>query len=333
MAGVFISGTGYHHPERRVTNDDLARQMDTSDAWIREHTGIVERRYADEGVDTSDLGALATRNALENAGWHPAELELFVCASSTPDCLEPATASFIAEKLRLRAVAFDVNAACSGFVYGLAVARGLMETQGYERAAVCAADKYTKVIDPTDRRNSIFFGDSAATVMLQREVPAVGAEVVDLVMENLNEGAGLAKTPIRGYFSMAGGEVKRIATKGLVDSATDILRRNRLDPEDLSAFMAHQVNLRLLESLADTLGVQSGRHWHNVESHGNQGAAGVLTTFCAGVERHVDDLKDGDLLLLTVYGGGFTGGSTLLRWIDRRKQSAKPRHTADRPAQ
>lgn len=333
MADVFISGTGYHHPERRVTNDDLARQMDTTDAWIREHTGIVERRYAEEGVDTSDLGVLATRNALDDAGWHPTELELLICATSTPDCLEPATASFIAEKLRLRAVAFDLNAACSGFVYGLAAARGLMEVQGYDRAAVCAADKYTRVIDPTDRRNSIFFGDSAATVMLQKERPTVGAEIVDLVMENLNEGADLAKTPIRGYFAMDGGAVKRIATKGLLDSATDILRRNQLSPGDLRAFMAHQVNLRLLETLAETLGVQDGRHWHNVETRGNQGAAGVITTFCAGLEHQAEHLEDGDLLLLTVYGGGFTGGSALLRWIDRREQVGARGRSRDRAAQ
>lgn len=333
MRDLFIAGMGYHHPERRVTNHDLARHMDTSDEWIREHVGIVERRYADPVVDTSDLGVMATRMALESAGWDGAELELLICATSTPDCLEPATASYICNKLELPSVAFDVNAACSGFVYGMAVSEGLMDSQGYRRTALCVADKYSRVIDPTDRRNSIFFGDSAGTVLLQREPPEYGAEVADLVMKNFNEGADLARTPVGGYFSMIGREVGRIAFKGFVDSATDILTRNGLEPGDLRAFMGHQVNLRLLENLAETLGVQDGRHWHNVEMFGNQGAAGVVTTLCAGLEHHADQLQDGDLLLLSVYGAGFTGGSALLRWIDRREQPAERSLTADRSAQ
>lgn len=321
MPGIFISGTGYHHPERRVTNQDLAERMNTTDEWIREHTGIVERRYAEDGVDTSDLGTIATRNALAAAGWDPNDVELLVCATSTPDCLIPATASYICNNLRLPSLAFDVNAACSGFVYGLAVAEGLMEARGLERAALCTADKYTRVIDPNDRKNSIFFGDSAATVLLQREPPTVGIELVDLVMENLNEGPDLVKTPVGGYFSMDGPAVKRIASKGFVDSASDILGRNRLKPGDLRAFMAHQANLRLLDALAEGLGVNDGRHWHNVEMCGNQGAAGVATTFCAGLERHAEGLTDGDLFLLTVYGSGFTGGSALLRWVDGRARA------------
>lgn len=320
MTQVFISGMGYHHPERRITNDDLARHMATSDEWIREHTGILERRYAEVGVDTSDLGVIATRRALEDAGWEPSDLDLLICVTSTPDCLIPATASYICNKLRLQSVAFDVNAACSGFVYGLAVAQGMMAAQGYERVAVCAADRYTGVIDPADRKNSIFWGDSAATVLLQPERPPVGAELVDVVVENLNEGPDLVKTPVGGYFAMDGPAVKTIAFKGMVDSATDILTRNELSASDLRAFMAHQANLRLLETLAGTLGVDENRHWHNVEMCGNQGAAGVATTFCAGVEGHREELAAGDLLLLTVYGSGFTGGSTLLRWIDGRTE-------------
>jgi len=316
---MFIAGMGYHHPQRRVTNEDLVRRMDTSDEWIRERTGIRERRYADDGVDTSDLGVLATTKALDDVGWDPAEIELLICATSTPDCLVPSTASYICNKLQLPSVALDVNAACSGFVYGLAVARGLMETSGFGRVALCTAEKYSRVVDPTDRRNAIFWGDSAATVMLQRDPPPVGAELVDVVLKNVNEGADLAKVPIRGYVAVEGNAVKPIADKGFMDSATDILERNRLSTADLRAFMGHQVNLRVLESLADTLGV-NGRHWHNVETLGNQGAAGVVTTFCAGVERHAGELEDGDLFLLTVFGAGFTSGSALLRWVDRRER-------------
>jgi 3-oxoacyl-[acyl-carrier-protein] synthase-3 len=320
--GTFIAGMGYHHPQRRVTNEDLVRRMDTSDEWILERTGIRERRYADEGVDTSDLGVFATTKALDDVGWDPTELELLICATSTPDCLVPSTASYICNKMQLPSVALDVNAACSGFVYGLAVAQGLMETSGFGRVALCTAEKYSRVVDPTDRRNAIFWGDSAATVMLQRDPPPVGAELIDVVLKNVNEGADLAKVPIRGYVAVEGNAVKPIADKGFTDSATDILERNRLSTEDLRAFMGHQVNLRVLESLADTLGV-NGRHWHNVETLGNQGAAGVVTTFCAGIERHAGELKDGDLFLLTVFGAGFTSGSALLRWVDRRERPSE----------
>ncbi|MGH2952242.1 MAG: 3-oxoacyl-ACP synthase III family protein [Solirubrobacterales bacterium] len=321
MVGAYIAGTGYHHPDRRVGNDEIASKIDSSDRWIRDHTGIVERRYAPDDVNTSDLGVLATRNALERAEWAPDEVDLFVCATSTPDCLIPPTASYICEKLNLRAVAFDLNAACSGFLYGLSVTQGMMESQGYERAALCAADKYSRVID-TSERNSVLWGDSAGTVLLQRERPEVGAEIVDLVLENFNHGADLVKIPLGGHFWMDGPAVKKIASKGFLESARHILERNDLEPNDLRAFMAHQANLRMLEALAEELGLDPERHWHNVESCGNQGAAGVATTWCAGTERFADKLNDGDLFVMTVYGSGFTGGSALLRWTDSHKAQA-----------
>lgn len=330
MSGVFITGTGYHHPERRVTNQDLMRRMDTTDEWIRKRTGILERRYADDGIDTSDLGVIATERAVEDAGWGATDIQLLICATSTPDCLVPSTASYICNKMKLPSVALDVNAACSGFVYGLAVAQGLMAAQGFDRVALCTAEKYSRVVDPTDRKNAIFWGDSAATVMLQPEPPPVGAELVDVVLKNVNEGADLAKVPIRGYVAVEGNAVKPIADRGFIDSARDILQRHQLTSDDLRAFMGHQVNLRVLESLADTLGV-NGRHWHNVETLGNQGAAGVITTFCAGIERHAGELRDGDLFLLTVFGAGFTSGSALLRWVDRRPHSGA-RDSAAAPA-
>src|SRR5438093_5615190 len=146
---VFVWGMGYHHPERRVTNDDLAKFVDTTGDWIREHTGILERRYAEDGVDTSDLGVIATRKALEQAAWEPQELDLLICATSTPDCLLPPTASYICNKLQLPSIAFDVNAACSSFVYGLAVAEGMIKARGLQRVALCTADKYSRVIDRT----------------------------------------------------------------------------------------------------------------------------------------------------------------------------------------
>ena len=313
---VYVAEGAYHHPEGRITNADLERLVDTSDDWIQAHTGIVERRRADEGIDTSDLAVIATRAAMERAGWRGDDIDLLVCATSTPDSLTPATASYIAGELGLRALAFDVNASCSGFVYGLAVVDGLMRTQGHRRVALCTAEKYTKVTDYGDRHTCIFFGDSAATLMLQDERPPRGLELVDLVMANINEGAHLVGTPVGGHLAMDGPGLKKVALPALVNSATDMLERNELTVSDLKAFMGHQVNYRLLEEVTGALGVTDGQHWHNVRYRGNQGAAGVVTTLLAGLEEHEADLREGDLLLMTVVGAGFTGGSALLRWID-----------------
>jgi 3-oxoacyl-[acyl-carrier-protein] synthase-3 len=314
---TYINGFAYHHPERRVTNFDLMQTMDTSDEWIQDHTGIRERRYAPRDMNTSDLGAIATGSALEDAGLEAGELDALICVTSTPDALIPSTASYIANKLGLRsATAFDVNAACAGFVYGLVVAQGLLHSQGHERVALCAAEKYTRVIDPTDRANSIFWGDGAGTVVLQPRRPVVGLELLDVTLANYNEDPDLVRIPIGGSFEMNGRAVKEIAFDGLVASATAMLTRHDLGVEQLRAFVCHQANLRMIEALAGRLGIEPHQHWHNVQMFGNQGAAGVVTAFCAGLHDRRHELRDGDLFLLTVYGAGFTGGSALLRWVD-----------------
>jgi 3-oxoacyl-[acyl-carrier-protein] synthase-3 len=313
VAKTFIAGSGYHHPEPRLTNADLERLVDTSDEWIMRHTGIRERRRAPDGVDTSDLAVAATKRALDRSGIAGGDLDALICATSTPDCLAPATASYVCNKMGVRALAFDLNASCSGFVYGLAVAQGLMEAHGLDCVALCAAEKYTRVIDYDDRRFAIFFGDGAGTVILKRERPAAGAEIVDVRLSSRNEGAELAVTPVKGFFSMDGPAIKPIATDLLVSSAREMLDRHGLRISDLSAFMAHQMNYRLLEDLVAELGVSEDQHWHNVELAGNHGGAGIVTTLCAGLERNT--LRDGDLLLLTVVGSGFTAGSALLRCV------------------
>ena len=316
MSRTFIAGHGHHHPDGRVTNDDLVRSLDTTADWIESHTGILERRRAVDGVDTSDLAVEALRAALDRAGWDRGDVELLICATSTPDTLAPATASWVAGKLGMTAVPFDMNASCSGFIYGLAVADALLDARGLNRVALVAAEKYSRVVDHEDRRFAIFFGDSAGALLIQPERPAVGLELVDLTMAARNEGTGLALTPIKGYFSMDGAAIKPIATDKLVSSATEMLDRNGLTMSDLRAFMAHQMNYKLLEDLATALDIADEQHWHNVQTAGNQGGAGVLTTLCAGLDRN--DLADGDLMMLTVVGSGFTAGSALLRYVDTR---------------
>lgn len=316
MSATYIAGRGYHHPDERLTNADIVARLDTTPEWIESHTGILERRRAVDGVDTSDLAVEAIRRALDGSDWAAGDVELLVCATSTPDTLAPATASWICGKLGLGAVPFDMNASCAGFIYGLAVADALMKARDLTRVVLTASEKYSRVVDHEDRRFEIFFGDSAGALLLQPEAPPVGLELVDLTMAARNEGTGLALTPIDGFFSMDGAAIKPIATELLVNSATEMLERNALSISDLRAFMAHQMNYRLLEELVEALQVSDEQHWHNVQTCGNQGGAGVLTTLCAGLDRH--DLRDGDLLLLTVVGSGFTAGSALLRYVDTR---------------
>jgi 3-oxoacyl-[acyl-carrier-protein] synthase-3 len=319
VAPTYIVGTGYFLPEDRLTNADLVASLDTTDEWIRSHTGIVERRRAPPGATASDLGAAATASALRQAGWNTSDLDLLICATSTPDALIPPTACSIGKKLEIDPVAFDVNAACSGFVYGLAVAAGMMSDPRLRRAAVCAAETYTRVVDYSDRSTAVFFGDGAGTVLLSRDPPTVGAEIVDFALANQNQGADLVTTPVGGTFRQDGRQVYAHAVRSLVDSARSLLQRNGLRSSDLTAFAGHQANLRILEKVADTLGLRPEQHWHNVALCGNQGAAGVATALCSGIESHSARLGHGDWLLLTVFGSGFTSGSALLRWIDRRR--------------
>lgn len=313
---TYIHATGFHVPEDVISNKDLIQRVETTEDWIVSHTGMVERRRAPEDWNTSDLGAAATTHALQRSAWRPDDLDLLICATSTPDSLIPATASYIGKKLGIDPVSFDVNAACSGFVYGLATARGLMATMGYSRVALTTAEKYTRVTDYDDRATCIFFGDSAATVLLSNEKPTNGGfEVVDVSMENVNEGAEYVTTPVGGFFWQDGRRVKEYALKSFEKMSKEMLGKHGIAPGDLRAFCGHQANLRVLEIVGEAVGIRPEQHWHNVATCGNQGAAGVITAFTSKLEEHRDSLKDGDLFLLTVFGSGFTTGSALLRWI------------------
>jgi len=317
MSKIFITGAGYHHPPERVTNAQLAKLVATSDAWILERTGVAERRRAAPDVLTSDMGVLATRRALEDAKLTPRDLDLLVCATSSPDTMLPPAACHIGHKLGIDAVAFDVNAACAGFVYAVAVARSLMDSMAHRCVAVCAADRYTSFVDYGDRRTCILFGDAAATIVLSRDAPQRGAEVVDVHLENRHEYVHLVSVPVGGHWHLESGTVNPAAGEIMWRAAKTLLDRHGLRAGDLRAFIGHQANYRLLEEIAKRLGVEATQHWSNVQWMGNQGAAGVLTTYAAGVEQHADTLRDGDWILMTVVGAGFTGGSLLLRWTHR----------------
>jgi len=318
MTYGYIVATGYTLPERILGNAELLAQLESDEEWVVSHTGIRERRVAPAQHNTSNLGALAVEAALARSRWAKQELDLLVCATSTPDTLIPATASWIGRELGINPVAFDVNAACSGFVYGLATTTALVNQMGFEKAVLVTAEKYTRVTDYNDRSTCIFFGDSAAAVLVSANQPEVGFEVVDLLMENANEGAEHVSTPVGGTFRQNGRMVKDYALRSFKKSAEEILERNDLTAADLKAFAGHQANMRVLETVAQSVGVKDEQHWHNVSTCGNQGAAGVISAFCQKLEEHEAGIEHGDLFLLTVFGSGFTFGSALLKRIDHR---------------
>lgn len=311
----YIAEQAWFAPPARITNGELAERVETSDAWIVEHTGIRERRRAPDDWGASDLGAEATRRALERAAWEARSLDLLVCATQTPDLLLPSTACLIGSALNADPVAFDVNAACSGFLYGLMVVEALLKSGSHRRAALVVAEKVTGITDYADRTTCIFFGDGASTALMTRDRPPAGFEVVDLLLHNEHSGARLVTTPVGGTFRQDGAAVKRFAATQMVSTARQMLDRHGLSAGDLRAFCAHQANLRIIELVADELGLAPEQHWHNVEDFGNQGAAGLSSALARGVERHADSLADGDLILLSAVGAGMTSGSALLRRI------------------
>ncbi len=313
---VYIPVMGHHVPEERITNEQLEASLETTDDWIMSHVGIKERRSARRDQRPSDLGVLASQHALEKAGWKAEDVDLLVCATTTPDALAPATSCFIGMKMGINPVSVDVAAACSGFVYALQATHGFMLSGGYRRAICCATEDYTRMTDYTNRETCIFFGDSAGTALMQLEQPKTGLELVDVHLVAVNEGAPHVDLPINGYFSQVGNKVRDYATRCFYDRSVEMLERHDLKAGDLRAFVGHQANLVVLNLVAERLGLTAEQHWHNVEWVGNQGAAGVATCFSQKLEEHAADLKDGDLFLLTTFGAGFTTGSALLRWID-----------------
>jgi 3-oxoacyl-[acyl-carrier-protein] synthase-3 len=252
-------------------------------------------------------------DALREADWRAQDLDLIVCATSTPDTLVPPTAAHIGRKLGISPPCFDVDAACAGFVFGLAVAVPMVESGRFRRVALVAADHYTRFANYADRATCIYWGDAGACVLLQPERPRVGFELLDFDIQSQTDGTDSVRIPMGGFIEQDGPTVKRRAEAGFVRSATTILQRNGLAAADIDVFIGHQANYRLLESVVAKLGIPPGKHWHTVRLYGNRGAAGAPATL-SGRSRETT-LADGSLVLMTVFGAGFSMASALFRSI------------------
>jgi 3-oxoacyl-[acyl-carrier-protein] synthase-3 len=324
---VAITGTGSYLPEKVLTNADLQRMVDTSDEWIVERTGIKERRIAGDDEATSDLAIKAGREALENAGIKAEDLDLIIVATVTPDMAFPATACFVQKALGApKATCFDVSAACSGFLYGMELARQFIATGSAEKALVIGADKLSAIIDWTDRNTCVLFGDGAGAAVLQPAGEGTG-EILSAYSgsngtldEILNVPGGGSRSPLTAdnigqktnTMKMAGREVYRHAVQTMMAAAKQAIARASLTPDDIECFIPHQANLRIIETIADKLHVPMDRFFVNLTAYGNTSAAAVAIALDEA--QRTGRIKRGDHILMVVFGGGLTWASSVVRW-------------------
>ncbi len=321
-----IAGWGMALPSRVVTNDDLARMVHTSDEWIRSRTGIVERRVAGPDEYTSVLATAAGAQAIEQAGIAPAAIDLVVLATCTPDRPFPATACTVQANLGIsHAGAFDLVAACSGFVYGLSVATSMIRSGAHQRVLLIAADLFSHILNWHDRNTCVLFGDGAGAVVLQATDQPRGALAVTLRSLGEKEqlmtieagGTRLPLTPAlleheQRFFAMHGGEVFKYAVREMAESSLQVVRQADLTLDDIALVLPHQANLRIMEALAKRLELPMDRIFVNLDRYGNTSAASVPMALCEAARQ--GRIQAGDYLLLTAFGGGLTWASAVVRW-------------------
>jgi 3-oxoacyl-[acyl-carrier-protein] synthase III len=318
-APVSISGLGCYVPERVVTNDELSQYVDTSDEWIRERTGIRERRIAAETEALSDLALPAARAALEQAGLAGSDIDLLIVATVTPDMAFPSTAALMADALGATdAAAYDLSAGCTGFMYALAQAYGMLVGGLAKRALVVGGDVLSRILDWSDRSTLVLFGDGAGAVVLEAsgeagflgfELGADGAGGVNLWLPG--SGSRLFDDPER-YVKMNGREVFRFATRVLVQSANALLERCGVGIDEVDVYVPHQANVRIIDHATKKLGVPSERVVINVDRYGNTSSGSIPLALA---DAQADGrLRPGRLVLMTGMGAGLTWGSALMRW-------------------
>lgn len=329
LARSVVAGVGAYLPKTVLTNDRLARMVDTSDDWIRERTGIRQRHIADDGETTADLGAAAARAALQNAGLSAEDVDLIIVATATPNHTFPATAALIQAHLGVRqGAAFDVQAVCSGFIYALATADNFLACGQAHTALVIGAETFSRILDWSDRGTCVLFGDGAGAVVLQRAsgAPATPGSADGLTrpgviathlrsdgryVDLLYVDGGPATTQTVGHLRMAGNQVFRHAVVKIADAIEAVMAQADIGVNDVDWFVPHQANQRILSAVAARLGIPEAKVISTVGEHGNTSAASVPLALHAGMAD--GRIKSGDLVLMEALGGGLTWGAALVR--------------------
>ncbi len=320
-----ITGVHGYVPEYVLTNKELEGMVDTNDEWITTRTGIKERRILKgEGLGSSDLGAAAVEGLLEKKGISAEEVDCIICATATPDMIFPATACIIADKIGAKnAFAYDLMAACSGFLFSVATASKYIETGSYKKIVVVGADKMSSIVDYTDRQTCIIFGDGAGAVLLEADESGLGVQ--DSIMKSNGEGRHYLKMTGGGsvrpaseetiknkehFIHQEGQTVFKFAVKGMADVSAEIMERNNLDGDDIAWLVPHQANKRIIDATANRMGVGTDKVMLNIQRYGNTTNATI--PLC--LWEWESQLNKGDNLILAAFGGGFTWGSIYLKW-------------------
>ncbi len=322
-----ITGTGLGFPSRILTNDDLAKMVETSDEWIRTRTGIAQRRFVDleNGQTITSIAVEGARQALEQSGVKPSDIDFVLCCTATPDVWMPIEAARIKDQLGLeKAAALDVNAACSGFVYGLHLADSLIRSGVHSHVLVVGGDVFQKILNWEDRGTCVLFGDGAGAAVVsavdvkdpERDSHILGSRVyAALDAENNLSISDRAEALARGrsqHLVMNGREVFKWATKCMAQAAMDIVTEHKISPQEIDWVVPHQANIRIIEKVAEFLNFPMEKVYVNVDSWGNTSAGTI--PICLAEMNNKGLLKKGQLVLIDSFGGGFTWGSVLVRW-------------------
>lgn len=320
-----ITAVGGYVPEDRLTNFDLEKMVDTNDEWIRTRTGISERRILKgEGKATSDMVVPAVQELCKKRGISPDEIDCLIVGTVTPDMVFPSTANIVCDKLGAKnAWSFDVAAACSGFLFSLTQGAALIESGRYKKVVVCGADKMSAIIDYSDRATCIIFGDGAGAVLLEPSEEGYG--ILDSILRadgsgapylHMKAGGSLKPATIetvmaKEHFAYQEGQaVFKFAVKGMADVSAELLERNNLTGEDIAWLVPHQANLRIIDATANRMGLPKEKVMINIQRYGNT-TAGTIPLCLWEWESQ---LKKGDNIVLSAFGGGFTWGATLVKW-------------------
>lgn len=320
-----ITAVGGYVPEYRLTNAELETMVDTNDEWITTRTGIKERRILKgEGMGTSVMAAKAVEELLQKRGIDPMEIDLVICATTTPDMQFPATANVVSDIVGMRnAFGYDVNAACSSFLYSLTTGAQFIETGKYKKVVVIGADKMSSIINYEDRATCIIFGDGAAAVLLEPNTEGYG--LMDSILRSdgagrayLHQKAGGSAKPAtvetvmnkEHYVYQEGQTVFKFAVKNMADVSAEIMERNNLTADDVSWLVPHQANLRIISATRERMGLEEEKVMVNIQKYGNT-TNGTLPLCLWEWEKQ---LKKGDNIILAAFGGGFTWGATYLKW-------------------
>jgi len=326
IRGTTIAGTGMYVPDRVLTNDDLARMVDTSDAWIVERTGIRERRIAAPDQASSDLALIACQRALDMAGLEPGDVDHIVLATTTPDRILPSCACTLQQKLgATNAAAYDVFAACTGFVFGLGLGRGLIGAGIADTVLVVGVETLSRIVDYTDRNTCVLFGDGAGAAVLRACAPGTGLHAVDMhsdgeLGEVLEVPAGISRNPasdetVAGhehFIRMQGKKLYPFAVRSMEESTRRCAESAGWSASEIDLFIPHQANLRIIEAVRERLGTPADKVYVNIDRYGNTSSASIPIALdeCVRSGR----LKPGDKLAIAAFGGGATWGASSMTW-------------------